>query len=83
MYFDRAKKIFLIYKKKTISLCSHINVAAIIPSRFDLRRPPRLPYRRLTELAIKAPMAPPIAKIATVVLHIRVSTLGESLDPFR
>jgi hypothetical protein len=60
-----------------------MHVAAIIPSRFALRRPPRLPYRRLTALAIKAPIAPPIAKIDTAILHIRVSKDSESVYPVR
>jgi hypothetical protein len=60
-----------------------MHAAAIIPSKFALRRPPRLPYRRLIRLAIKAPIAPPIAKMATVVLHIRVSIDSESVYPVR
>ena len=69
--------------KNIINSYLHINVAAKIPSIFARRRPPHIPYRWLTELAVNAPIAPPIAKIATVVLHIRVRTLVESFVPFR
>ena len=60
-----------------------MHVAAMIPSRLARRRPPRLPNRRLTLLATKAPMAPPMANIATVVLHRRVRIPGESVFPVR
>ena len=60
-----------------------MQLAAIMPSIFALRRPPRLPYRRLTIFAVKAPMAPPIQNIATVVLHRRVSAYCDSVNPRR